>query len=121
MKRVRYNCEMTYAKLIELKYKFFNPKSAFIGANPDERQGHIEEAEEFLHKIPLSVRMWYEEVGGIWLIGEHTYLSSETIYGKTAIMSDPFCCYFDALEPGHLTPDFVDEYYDREIVDFSPV
>ncbi len=121
MKRVRYNVEMLYDKLIELKYEFAYPKTAFIRAISDEKQGHIGKAEELIHRIPLSVRMWYEEVGEVWFIGEHPLLSSENPRDNSTITSLPFCCAFYELVPGYLRPEEVDdEFYDTTVLNFSP-
>lgn len=116
MKRVRYNIEILYDKLIELKFDY----PSFTRAIPSERQGDIAEAETFLPKIPLAVRAWHEEVGEVYFTGNHPYLSSATPSFGT-IESDPFCCSFLALEPGFIPPeDYESEYFEPDLIDFSP-
>lgn len=113
MKRVRYNVEMLYDKLIELKFDY----PGFTRTIPSERQGDVAEVETFLHKIPLSVRAWYEEVGEVCFTGNHPYLSSRL----GTIMSDPFCCECLALIPGLIYPeDYESEYFEPDFIDFSP-
>ncbi len=116
MKRVRYNVEMLYDKLIELKYDY----PSFTRAVPSERMGDVAEAETFLHKIPLSVRAWYEEVGEVCFTGKHPYLSSGST-SASDIYSDPLCCEFFELFPGHIPPEDVESgYVDSDFISFAP-
>jgi hypothetical protein len=117
MKRVRHNVELLYERLIKLNYVFTKPEYTFRKAIPEDRQKHLLVVENILGKLPLSVRMWYEEVGDVVFMGSHPYLaySAWRKQGPRSLLSDPFFGFFWEFEPEYLhmfpelgIPDFVE-------------
>jgi hypothetical protein len=110
MKRVRHNVELLYERLIELKYKFEAPEYAFREAIPHERKIHLTYIEDTFGKLPLSLRMWYEEVGDVVFLGSHPLLSNllpkykepRTNQPECCLYSDPFFCFIWEFDPKSL-------------------
>jgi hypothetical protein len=93
MRRVKYNIEALYERLKVLDYQFHAPQEAIVPPAPDVGKKIIH-LEDQIGGLPLSLRAWYEIVGGVNFSGSHPKLSyhSELDYGKAnrnQILSDP--------------------------------
>jgi hypothetical protein len=93
MRRAKYNIELLYARLKTLDYQFHMPQEVIIPPASDvgEKIIHLEDQ---LGVLPLSLRAWYEIIGGVNFSGSHPELSyhSEFDHGKAnrkQILSDP--------------------------------
>lgn len=79
MRRVRHNIELLVPRLHQLSYQFatlsrhpdyWKDVPVFVPSPPDTNEA-IEEVEDLVGTIPLSLRAWYEIVGHVSLIGFH--------------------------------------------------
>ncbi|MBL8117682.1 MAG: hypothetical protein JNJ78_09160 [Anaerolineae bacterium] len=75
MKRVRYNVETLYERLLSLDYRFVEPESAFVPPSHDVEE-KIAAFEKRVGRIPLAVREWFRSVGKVDFRGSHPELSS---------------------------------------------
>ena len=78
MKRVRYNIETLYERLLSLDYRFVEPESAFVPPSADVEE-KIAVFEKHVGRIPLSVREWFRIVGKVDFRGSHPELSSYSV------------------------------------------
>jgi hypothetical protein len=96
MKRVRFNIETIILRLEELHYQFEYPEQILKTPNSNVAQ-LINELESMVGPIPLSLRMWYEEVGSVCFIGSHPNLSffdgANNNSNSLKLYSDPLVIY----------------------------
>ncbi|HVF85424.1 MAG TPA: hypothetical protein VM821_05550 [Abditibacteriaceae bacterium] len=80
MRRVRHNIELLVPRLHQLGYQFgavpddpdyWKNRPVLVPPPPDTREA-VKEVEDLVGTIPLSLRAWYEIVGGVNLIGLHS-------------------------------------------------
>ncbi len=74
MQRARQNVEMLVARLRILGYQFEEPDRVFVPPPPDASE-QLRAFEQLAGSFPLSVRAWCEQVGTIYLRGEHPRLT----------------------------------------------
>ncbi len=74
MQQARQNVEMLVARLRILGHQFMEPDWAFIPPPPDT-SAQLRAFERLIGPFPLSIQAWYEQVGTVYLRGEHPRLS----------------------------------------------
>jgi hypothetical protein len=75
MTRARANVETLVARLNKLGYKFAFPEWVFVQP-PTNTQRQIKKLERSIRgPIPLSIRVWWEIVGSVSLMGDHPVLA----------------------------------------------
>jgi hypothetical protein len=92
MTRARHNVELLVARLRQNGYEFADPGDEFIPA-PSDAASRLDEIEAGVGLMPLSLRVWQELVGGIYLLGTHpdwarTGYANDDGY---PIYTDPLC------------------------------
>lgn len=109
MRRARHNIELLVARLTELNYRFDlleEPPDAEPWDPPTPQDlAALDAAEQQYGPLPISVRLWYEEVGSISLIGAHPTLNYYGELGWEAFQHAPttdplFVAPFEPLEDG---------------------
>jgi hypothetical protein len=75
MRRARANIELLVPRLTSLGYQFAHPDRVFVPADQETR-GEVAEVERRSGPLPLSLRVWCEEVGEVNFMGSHPKLSS---------------------------------------------
>jgi hypothetical protein len=70
MRRARGNVERLREVLPAEGYRFSDPMSVLIPPEPDVGD-ELDDLERTIGAFPLSVRIWFEEVGSVSLAGEH--------------------------------------------------
>jgi hypothetical protein len=75
MKRARTNIELLVPRLKTLGYEFAFADRAFVPADEDFRQT-VANVERRAGPLPLSLRIWCEEVGEVNFMGSHPKLST---------------------------------------------
>jgi hypothetical protein len=75
MRRARANIELLVPRLTSLGYQFAYPDRVFIPAD-EEMRGEVAAVERRAGPLPLSLRVWCEEVGEVNFMGAHPKLSS---------------------------------------------
>ena len=90
MLRARQNIETLIERLKILEYQFLVPDQAWIQPDQDSIAA-LDSFEAQFGPLPLSLRMWYEEVGSVCLLGSHPTLSyyDTSMRGATPFYSDP--------------------------------
>lgn len=76
MRRARLNVEAIHSRLLSEGYQFSHPEIALIDPEPDGST-RLDQIEEEVGPIALSLRCWIEEVGSVNLIGTHPEWSYE--------------------------------------------
>ena len=84
MRRVKYNVEILVKRLQSLNYKFL-PDIKPLAALPAEALSDIHGLEQVIGLIPISLRVFYEEVGQVSLMGSHPKLSEYFEYETEAL------------------------------------
>lgn len=74
MTRVRNNVELLFQRLKDLNYQFLYPEMAYIAPQP-ETINLIQKLEGQGGILPISVRVFFEEVGSVYFLGAHPKLS----------------------------------------------
>ncbi len=64
MRRVRRNVEMVHQRLLQIGYRFADPKQTHIPPTEDT-SATLDEVEHSVGYLPLSLRAFYEEVGSV--------------------------------------------------------
>lgn len=75
MRRVRYNVETLYQRLVSMDYRFVDPENAFVPPSADI-EAKIAAFEQRVGVIPLSVKAWFKNVGKVDFRGSHPELAS---------------------------------------------
>jgi hypothetical protein len=75
MSRARANIELLVPRLKSLGYQFAHPDRVFVPADQESRR-LTAAMERRAGPLPLSLRVWFEEVGEVNLMGSHPKLSS---------------------------------------------
>jgi hypothetical protein len=75
MRRARANIELLVPRLTSLGYQFAHPDRVFVPAD-EETRGEVAEVERRAGPLPLSLRVWCEEVGEVNFMGAHPKLSA---------------------------------------------
>lgn len=109
MRRARHNIQLLVARLTELQYRFDlwgDPHDAHPWSPPTPQDlAALDAAEQEYGALPISVRLWYEEVGAISLIGAHPKLNRYGDPGWEAFQGAPvtdplYVAPFAPLEDG---------------------
>lgn len=90
MMRAKYNVEVLIERLHTLEYQFLYPQEIWIKPDPDTITA-LDAFEDQYGALPLSIRMWYEVVGSLCLMGSH-----------------PKLCYMDSFNSGSSKPFYAD-------------
>jgi hypothetical protein len=75
MRRARANIELLVPRLTSLGYQFAYPDRVFVPAD-EETRDEVASVERRAGPLPLSLRVWCEEVGEVNFMGAHPKLSS---------------------------------------------
>jgi hypothetical protein len=75
MSRARTNIELLVPRLTALGYRFAHPDRVFVAADEETRR-LTADVERRAGPLPLSLRVWFEEVGEVNFMGSHPKLSS---------------------------------------------
>ena len=75
MQRVRANVETVYARLKTLEFRFGGQLGAYTPPPADIEQ-RIAKIEKSSGILPLSLKAWYEIVGGVNFVGDHPRLAT---------------------------------------------
>ncbi|HEY47190.1 MAG TPA: hypothetical protein G4O14_10445 [Anaerolineae bacterium] len=92
MTRAKHNIEVLIERLHTLEYHFLYPQEIWNTPDPDTIMT-LDAFEAQYGLLPLSIRMWYEVVGSLCLMGSHPKLSYMDSFDSGA--SNPF--YSDPL------------------------
>lgn len=107
MTRARHNVALLVERLDALGYHFVDPGQ--VWSPPDQtRIAALDRFEQQYGPLPLSLRMWYELVGPVNLMGAHPTLSS--YYGRDWGGSEQLGCLTDPLVVAPL-PDMPYPFY----------
>lgn len=92
MTRARHNVELIVARLRQNGYEFAHPDLAFVPATADAAE-RLDIIEAKVGVMPISLRIWQEQVGGVCLLGTHpdwarTGYANDEAY---PIYTDPLC------------------------------
>ncbi len=90
MARARHNVEVLIERLHALEYHFLYPEKIWITPDSDTIPA-LNAFEDQYGMLPLSIRMWYEVVGSLSLMGSH-----------------PKLCYMDSFDGGSSKPFYSD-------------
>jgi hypothetical protein len=75
MTRARANIELLVPRLNALGYRFAHPDRAFVPADEETRR-LAEQVEKRAGPMPLSLQVWFEDVGEVNFMGVHPKLST---------------------------------------------
>ncbi len=70
MRRARENIELLVPRLEVLGYRFSHPRYTFVSPEPDTPY-RLATLEKLTGPLPLSIRVWCEEVGSVNFTGNH--------------------------------------------------
>ncbi len=92
MTRARHNVELLVARLKANGYEFAYPESAYVSSPPDAAK-RLDVIEDEIGELPLSLRIWHEQVGGIELMGTHPDWSQPGYFNGEGypVYTDPLC------------------------------
>lgn len=95
MRRARHNIALLVPRLRRLGYRF--EQEPWTPPDPQLRE-LVAECEAQYGPLPLSLRLWYEEVGTVDLIGYHPRLSDNSSFAPRRAaerppLSDPLCIW----------------------------
>jgi hypothetical protein len=91
MTRAKHNVEVLIERLHTLEYHFLYPQEIWNTPEPDTTMA-LDAFEAQYGLLPLSIRMWYEVVGSLCLMGSHpklSYMDSFDSGASNPIYSDP--------------------------------
>ena len=75
MKRARHNVEIIVGRLEKLGYEFLFPRQEVFVPPAATIQDDLTRIEDLVGLLPLSITAWYEQVGSIYLAGDHRTLN----------------------------------------------
>ncbi|MEJ2013412.1 MAG: hypothetical protein P8X64_14455 [Anaerolineales bacterium] len=119
MTRAKQNIEILIERLRTLDYHFLSPQEIWITPDPDTIMA-LDALEAQYGLLPLSLRMWYEVVGSVCLMGSHSklsYMDSSDRGASNPFYSDPLV--IDPLKDSLLSfyADMVFDYTGEETTD----
>ena len=116
MRRVKHNVEILIERLKTLDYKFVEYTEPLIATSPQVLKD-MTSLEQKIGFIPLSLRIFLEEVGRVNLMGSHPKLS-EYVDGDTPynfdVYSDPLVVECSIIEYGSDPTLFILEEYEDD-------
>lgn len=104
MRRVRHNATLVRQRLITLDYRFVRPNQVLSAPEPMQ----LAHLEALIGPLPLSLRAWFEIVGGVDFRGSHPTLCS--CYRDDRLLPE-FRPHDDGDEHAALFPYYADPLY----------
>jgi hypothetical protein len=74
MRRAKHNVDLLFVRLRQLGYDFYEPQSIIVPATPDQL-ADLDNFEQKIGPVPLSLRAWIETVGTVNFMGTYPRLS----------------------------------------------